>query len=104
MIAEQATTSPKLRIGVSAFLALGTFSTLSSIDTSQSVISYIDYVKQNESTVTPEISKIYNYRSHQEDLKELFPINRDFTNEELSKYNSSLDKLFKPTGINIFEI
>lgn len=28
---------------------------------------------------------------------------RDFTEEELKEYNESLDKLFKPMGINIFE-
>jgi len=104
MIAEQVTTSPKLMIGVGAFLALSTFSTLSSIETSQSSIAYIDYVKQNEITGTPEISNLYKIKSRQDDLRELLPVNRDFTTEELSRYNSSLDKLFKPTGLNIFEI
>lgn len=28
---------------------------------------------------------------------------RDFTYEELIDYNESIDKLFKPTGINIFD-
>lgn len=46
-----------------------------------------------------EVQTSYNF------AKELFESDmRDFTKEEAETYKASLKKIYKPTGVNIFDI
>ena len=44
-----------------------------------------------------------NFNRYKE-AREVFPVVRDFSEDELLQYNKSLDNLFEPTGVNIFDL
>ena len=60
----------------------------------------------NTETTTPSPKKVdIKNKSNYEMAKELFGNKmRDFTEEEAKIYNASLKKIYKPIGVNIFDI
>lgn len=100
------TSSPAIKVGIGmgAFLAIGSFSTSAYTTNANSYFPYVERVTYVEETGTPEIFDMNQKSDKYQDIKELFPIVRDFTEEELIQYNKSLDKLFQPTEYNIFEL
>lgn len=55
-------------------------------------------------TPSPQVSET-KIQTNYDAAKELFDSNmRDFTKEEAEIYKSSLKKIYKPTGVNIFDI
>src|SRR5690606_698532 len=100
---EHKTNTPKLMfgiVGISAFLALNT----SSQDMNFSSDFSSGYFNYEEDTHTPGIANMHFSKSRIDEVREVFPVVRDFTKEELANYNQSLDNLFKPVGVNIFSL
>ncbi|MDQ0154230.1 hypothetical protein [Robertmurraya andreesenii] len=96
--------SPKIIASVGALFAFGSISMnaySSSMIGNSPIIEHIFYEEQ---TNTPEISTMGARFDRIEEVRELFPVIRDFSEEELLIYNKSLDSLFEKTGVNIFEL
>ncbi|KJR41571.1 hypothetical protein MCHI_002532 [Candidatus Magnetoovum chiemensis] len=71
---------------------------------SESVPIMEDSAQVEDDNSTPSLKDYAPLKSPIEEAKELFPCIRDFTKEELKRYNDSLSKLFAPTGRNLFDL
>jgi len=67
-------------------------------------MSYTETVLHEEQTITPQLSTIEPKINKFDEIFSIFPGVRDFTEEEITDYNKSLDALFTPLGINIFDL
>lgn len=100
----QKTNSPKIMASIGAILALGSFSANSFSSSISGASPLVQHVYYEEQTNTPEISSISNKFDRYKEAREVFTVVRDFSEKELLQYNNSLDKLFEPIGVNIFDL
>lgn len=93
-------------IALSALSLTTTFNTSGMIynDSPLAIMGNISDNDMGTTTPSPQMTKTevqtsYNF------AKELFESDmRDFTKEEAETYKASLKKIYKPTGVNIFDI
>lgn len=100
----QKTNSPKIMVSLGALLTLGSYSLNTFSSSMSGAPPNVEHVYYEEETSTPEISSIANKFDRYKEAREVFTRVRDFSEQELLQYNSSLDKLFKPLGVNLFDL
>lgn len=109
MTSKNDTSSVRAMMTVIALSALSLTTTLntSGMTYNDSPLAIMGNMSENDmGTTTPspqmteaEVQTSYNF------AKELFGSDmRDFTKEEAEIYKASLKKIYKPTGVNIFDI
>lgn len=77
---------------------------IDSTDFLKQLSNYIQY-KPDYENLTITVEKMDDTKSNYEKAIELFDGNmRDFTEEEALIYEKSLDKLYEPIGVNIFDL
>lgn len=85
--------------------ASSSFSKNSTYDSSlYSHLPYVETMVYEEQTITPQLSNIQSKVNKYDEIFSVFPSVRDFTEEEITDYNKSLDTLFTPLGINVFDL
>lgn len=85
--------------------ASSSFSKNSTYDSSlYNHIPYVEVMLYEEQTITPQLSNIQSNVNKYDEIFSIFPSVRDFTEEEIKDYNKSLDTLFIPLGINVFDL
>ena len=93
-------------IALSALSLTTTFNTSGMIynDSPLAIMGNISENDMGTTTPSPQISKP-EIQSNYNFAKELFGNDmRDFTKEEAEIYRASLKQIYKPTGVNIFDI
>ena len=109
MMSKNDTSSVKAMVTVVALSAMSLTTTLntSGMIYNDSSFTIIDNFSENDigtTTPAPQISEAKAQTSYNF-AKELFESDmRDFTKEETEIYKASLKKMYKPTGVNIFDI
>ena len=109
MMSKNDTSSVKAMITVVALSAMSLTTTLntSGMIYNDSPFAIMDNFSEDDlgtTTPVPQISETKTQTSYNF-AKELFENDmRDFTKEEAEIYKASLKKIYKPTGVNIFDI
>ena len=109
MTSKSDTASVRVMITGIALSALGLTTTLntSGMTYNDSPLAIMGNVLENDmGTTTPFPQKVeMDVQTSYDIAKELFEIEmRDFTNEEAEIYRASLKEIYKPIGVNIFDI
>ena len=92
-------------IAISAVSLTTTFNTTGMIYTPLAV-RMSDYVQDNTgaNTLTPKPYEVKAYTNYEQATNLFVGEIRDFTNKEAKKYQESLEKIYKPTGVNVFDL
>lgn len=107
MMSKNDTSSVRAMMTVIALSALSMTTTLNTSGMIYNDSLFMDNISKNDmGTTTPFPQKFKTENETSYSLaKELFGSNmRDFTKVEAEIYRESLKKIYKPTGVNIFDI
>ena len=102
------TSSIKAIAACAAFYAFGLTTTITTTNISYAspVAIMSDYEQNNIGTTTlmPKTYEVNKPTNYEQAIELFIDEMRDFTEEEAKNYQESLEKIYKPIGVNIFDL